>query len=172
MPTTLHRMYTVSLEFLLEYTTPLNYHFDLGCQFSAHLNNSTTFTYKPRCLLPWMHAKGHNLDCQLEFNGLYQVRLPTYFCVRDILCCSASAEAQTALINTLQENAARRGGGEQSEQAWARLKPISRRTRYMALAHRQDFIDDAFGLFNEDKFYALPGQLVNMYTNAIKCIGA
>ena len=61
--------------------------------------------------------------------------------------------------------------GEQSEQVWAFLKHVHKRQRYMAPCNRQDFIDDALGLWAKDKFWSFPDLLLNLYRNAVKAIG-
>lgn len=61
--------------------------------------------------------------------------------------------------------------GEQSEQAWAFMKNLHHRQRYMAPCNRQDFIDDALGQVANDKFWSFPDLLLNLFQNAVKAIG-
>jgi hypothetical protein len=50
----------------------------------------------------------------------------------------------------MQANAARRVG-EQTEQLWAMLRPLSKKVRYMSPAHWQDCMDNALLLLSRLK---------------------
>ena len=73
-------------------------------------------------------------------------------------------------LRGVQVGAGRRVG-EQSEQFWAHLKPLTSRQRYMAQCHRRDFLDDAVGLWAEEKFWGFLSLELGLYHNANKCIG-
>lgn len=52
----------------------LDLYLDTSCQYGPHLRNlDPQPLHMPRCLVPWFHAKGHNMECQLEYSGVYQV---------------------------------------------------------------------------------------------------
>jgi len=90
-----------------------------------------------KLLVPWMHAFDHDMQCQLQNSGLYQVRsTPSPF-------ASALATATDAQhygprpSRSMQEGAARRVG-EQTESLWSLIKPFAKRARYMTKAHYVD----------------------------------
>jgi hypothetical protein len=73
------RYYTVGLKQILCDYSIKDFYIDVGCQLAAHLRKLAAegkLDTSLRVLVPWFHAKGHNLDCQLEYSGMYQVRAP------------------------------------------------------------------------------------------------
>lgn len=50
---------------------------DINCQFSKYLHrNFPDLAPAMRCCIGWLHAKaGHNLDCQLQYNAMFEGRL-------------------------------------------------------------------------------------------------
>lgn len=74
----------MTLELILRDYSLMRLYMDTGCQYEPHLRNLPVnyLPYTPRCVLPWFHAKGHNMSCQLQFSGLYEVSLaPLEDCV-------------------------------------------------------------------------------------------
>jgi len=77
-----HRRYYDAVFFeLLKTVHPSIVYLDFGCQYSAHAHRVLgVHGYVPRFLVPWMHAKGHNTACQLQWSAFYKVRVGTATC--------------------------------------------------------------------------------------------
>jgi len=180
------RYYIVGLEQLLKDYSVKDFYVDVGCQLAAHIRKlvaADQLDTDLRVLVPWFHAKGHNLDCQLEYSGMYQViRIRGSRAMHSVSYSDGSAinlagyakscghaRVDMPLLGA-QEHAARRIG-EQTEQLWALLKPLHRSQRYMALCNRQDSLDDAVGYHAEERFWSLPQHMVKLFDNTMKQLG-
>lgn len=114
-------------------------------------------------LLPWMHAYGHNLQCQKTFSGLYQVRCtcpPLSGSLRSLpsLCELSSSLGLPALPSRLQVGAGRRIG-EQTEPLWALIQPVMHLLRYAARRNWYDGYNFAFALVSQRKLAESAGLL-------------
>ena len=80
-----HAYYEHAFEYLLRKRPDVKVvYLDLACRFKKRweqmvqrLVAAGAVTHRAaeiKLLLPWMHAFDHNMECQLQFSGLYQVR--------------------------------------------------------------------------------------------------
>lgn len=80
----MHFYYDVLLKALLLARSDLRViYLDLACRYIGrflalvarlHPQQLAAWVHEVLLLLPWMHAFDHNMDCQLKYSGLYQVR--------------------------------------------------------------------------------------------------
>ena len=52
---------------------PQMLYLDISCQFGPHLaRHFGEGEHKPICRVDWLHAKGHNVECQKKSSALHQ----------------------------------------------------------------------------------------------------
>ncbi len=129
-----------------------------------------------RVMVPFMHAFDHDLDCQLENSGLYQVRNTDSTCIYDVLGCVSSGRIKlppTSAQHLLRpQDGVGHRVGEQSEQEWSLIKPFALIARYMTPAHWWQGFNLLFELLARVKQAALPELLDKKMRNMHTAIGA